>query len=152
MKISVAGRDRTEELGARISGQADLMRRGPAPDFHPVDTSALSLKDRRDDQERLLALLRLIRINHAADTRPFKLPRKPGPFGGLMTLFRAFLWKLLRYQHDRMAFQQNTINTLVINAIETEADQRMAQVNGLAARLAKIESGLSEPEDKTQEQ
>ena len=45
------------------------------------------------------------------------------------------LWKLLRYQHDRIAFQQSAANELAIHALEFQAG-RIAE---LERRLARIE-------------
>jgi hypothetical protein len=83
-----------------------------------------------------------LRYRDAFDTYDFDIPRRPGIFGAMMTGFKKVLWKLLRYQHDRIAFRQNLINGLFTNAIELEMTERKKTDNELGHRLDKAEALL----------
>jgi len=81
----------------------------------------------------------LLRYRDAFDTYDFDIPRKPGPVGSVMARVKKALWKLLRYQHDRIAFRQNLINSLFTNAVEFEMAERKRTDADLNRRLDKAE-------------
>jgi hypothetical protein len=139
MKLSIAGQDRTHDLGRELRRQATVMERnnsnGPKPALVAPDIMPLA----QSEAEYLDRLIGLIRCRNAVDTLDFTIPRKPGVVGLLMTKLRAFLWKLLRYQHDRIAFQQNLINAHLTSALEFEVTQRQKETADLKWRMAELE-------------
>jgi hypothetical protein len=142
MKLSIAGQDKTNDLGQALRQQAEAMERGPdsrklAP--LPPEISALALARAQSEAEYMDHLIRLIRYRDAVDTLDFDIPRKPGLAGLIMTQFKAFLWKLLRYQHDRIVFRQNLINTQLTSALEFEFTQRQKETADLKRRVAELE-------------
>lgn len=142
MKLSIAGRDRTQDLGPALRRQAEIMARGDdrhQPARIAADISALALARAKSDAEYMDHLIRLIRYRDAVDTPDFDIPRKPGLAGLIMARFKAFLWKLLRYQHDRIAFRQNLINTQLTSALEFEFTQRQKEMADLKRRVAELE-------------
>ena len=139
MKLIVAGKDRTSDLkGWLSSSPARAPLRPPA--FLSPQHSALALRNARSAAEYQDILLGLIRIRRGIATSDFDMPRKPGPAGWVMARVRAFLWKLLRYQHDRMAFQQNVLNELLLSALEFERDQRLRDSEALKRRVEGLEN------------
>lgn len=142
MKISIAGQDRTTDLGQVLHQQAGAMARRPAGrklSPLPPEISALALAQAQSDAEYLDRLMCLIRYRDAIDTLDFDIPRKPGLPGLILTRLKAFLWKLLRYQHDRVAFRQNLINTQLTSALEFEFAQRRKETADLRRRVAELE-------------
>lgn len=142
MKLSIAGHDRTQDLGPELRQQAAIMARGDdrhQPARIAAHISALALARAQSDTEYLDHLIRLIRYRDAVDTLDFDIPRKPGLAGLCMTRLKAFLWKLLRYQHDRIAFRQNLINTQLTSALEFEFTQRQKETDDLKRRVAELE-------------
>lgn len=142
MKLSVAGQDRTQDLGRELHRQAEAMERGPAglklaP--LPPEIGALALARAGSDAEYMEHLVRLIGYRDAVDTLDFDIPRKPGIAGLFMIKLKAFLWKLLRYQHDRIVFRQNLINTQLTSALEFEFTQRRQETDDLKRRVAELE-------------
>jgi len=142
MKLNVAGQDRTQTLGPALRQQAEIMARGD--DHHQpariaADISALALARAKSDADYLAHLIRLIRHRDAVDTLAFDIPRKPGLAGRCMQRLKALLWKLLRYQHDRITFRQNLINTQLTSALEFEVAQRQKEMADLKRRVAKLE-------------
>jgi len=142
MKISIAGQDRTRDLGQALHQQAEAMAHGVASrrlSPLPPEISALALAQAKSDAEYMDHLIRLIRYRDAVATLDFDIPRKPGLAGLVMTRFKAFLWKLLRYQHDRIAFRQNLINTQLTSALEFEFIQQQKETADLRRRVAELE-------------
>lgn len=140
MKIIISGQDRTAELEPDIREQAARCRAHPESVHLPKELSALSLWGARDEDDFTGRYVRLAQIKQHTDTLRFHIPRKPGPLGAAMAAFRRFLWKLLRYQHDRMAFRQNIINTQFATSLELQQDETEA----LRARIVALEQRLGE--------
>ena len=67
--------------------------------------------------------LRLLRLRTAVRTDAFRVPRRPGPLGRLLGVVRLVAWRMLRYQHDRMFFKQNTVNALLAEAVRELAEE-----------------------------
>lgn len=138
MNIMVAGKDRSAEFATRLAPPRPEAR---PPRFLAPEHSALALREARNTAEYQDRLLELIRIRRGISTADFPIPRKPGLLGAAMSRARAFLWKLLRYQHDRMAFQQNVLNELFSSALEFERDQRRQESDDLRRRLDALKPG-----------
>lgn len=143
MKISVAGQDRTHDLGRELCRQAEVMQGGEAnhkPKPSLVAPDIMPLARSQSEEEYLDQLIGLIRSRNAVVTRDFDIPRKSGVVGLCLARLKALLWKLLRYQHDRIAFQQNRINALQGSALEYEIALRQKAVADLDQRLKRLES------------
>jgi hypothetical protein len=143
MTILVAGQDRTRELEPRLTAAMTRRESEAKPRFLSPEISALTLREAGSDAEYLSRLLNLIRYRDAVDTLAFEIPRKPGILWGAVARVRAFLWRALRYQHDRIAFRQNLINGLFTSALEFEILQRESDLRDLRARLEVLERRLA---------
>ena len=139
MRIVVAGIDKSSEIGSELTRRA-ARHRGPLSPWSAAD-SALSLRASRDMMDYLERYGKLMRLRYALSTDPFPIPGKPGTAGSLMKKLKAFLWKLFRYQHDRMAYQQNAINELVINAQDFQNSTMRQQISSLEQRITELEKG-----------
>ncbi len=137
MRIVVAGQDKTLEVGTDITRRAARHQGALSPWAAP--DSALSLKGSRDMADYLERFGKLMRLRYALCTEPFPIPGKPGQTGSLIKKLKSFLWKLLRYQHDRMAHQQNAINELVINAQEFQNSATSVRLAALEQRIQELE-------------
>ena len=137
MKILVANNDRTPELQPRLLEQSKRCEADPRCAFLPWTLNALSLRDAKDGAAYYRRFLELIRYKNHVDTLVFEIPRRAGFAGALMARFKRFLWKLLRYQHDRMAFRQNLINSQLTSALEFQ----QAEIKKLEDRLSHLERG-----------
>ncbi len=142
MKLTIAGRDRTDELAPVLRRQAEVMARGKARcrlDKLPDEISALALSRTKSAEDYLSELIRLLRYRDGVDTRLLHVPVRPGRCGRLFGRVKLGLWKLLRYQHERMAIRQNLINAQLTSALEFEILQRRQETEDLKRRLAKLE-------------
>jgi len=102
--------------------------------------SSLVMRDAQSEPELLDCLVRLMWHKTGVSTVGYYMPRKPGPFGWAGALLRQLLWKVLRYQHDRIAHQQNMINTQHTVAIEFMHEQHQRALTELRERIAALES------------
>ena len=141
MRLIIAGKDRSSDIGA------DLVRRstrhaGPLSPWSPQD-SALSLKDSSDASDYTERFWKLMRLRWAVSTDAFPIPARPGLWGGMLRQIKAVLWKVFRYQHDRIAFQQNTINELVVNSVGLQQSDFRRKIIELEKKLERMESDIA---------
>ena len=140
MKVVVAGKDRTAELGPALSAGAQAMvGRDHAPKMLEEVYTSLSLRDAGNDAEFLDRLVLLLWHKTGVATVGFYMPRKPGPLGWIGAQLRRALWKVLRYQHDRIAYQQNMINTQLTVALEFMHEQYKGHIAELRTRVEELE-------------
>lgn len=134
MNIYVSGRDRTADVGRQVAEAAAAMAANGTIDPLFSEHSALALKRAKDGDEFTRWFVALLRIRHGVRTTDFYISHGPGFRGKLALRLRQFLWRLLRYQHDRMAFQQNLINGKMIKGLEFQ-QERMDELRDRIARL-----------------
>ena len=139
MKLIVAGQDRTADLGAAVRADAARRPMGPKPGTLPESISALRLRQSASEADYLAELLRLLRYRDNVDTLPLDIPRRPGLAGALAAKIKAVLWKVLRYQHNRITGRQNMINNLYTSALEFEHRARQREIQELRRRLEALE-------------
>lgn len=135
--IVVAGNDKTSEIGGELTRRAARHQGALSP--WSAHDSALSLKASRDMADYLDRYSKLMRLRYALSTDSFPVPGQPGLSGSLLKVLKAFLWKLLRYQHDRMAKQQNAINELIISAQDFQNSAFKQRIELLEKRIQELE-------------
>lgn len=136
MNIRIAGEDRTSELKPLIEAETARMAAMGECVLFPPEISALRLRGQPDHAAYLDALTDLVRRRHHIDTLGFRIPRKPGAAGALTAFARKILWRVFRYQHDRMAYRQNLVNSHLMTLLELQG----AELADLRRRLASLES------------
>ena len=129
-RIVIAGQDRTGEMLAALSAGE-----GESP-----SSPGLGLARSASEGEYLSRLLELLRTRDGLHTRRFDIPSPPGLRGRILRLIRRLQWKALRFQHDRMAFQQNAINGQIAAALEFLREEHRRDVAKLEARIAALEA------------
>ena len=141
-KVTIAGTDRTDEL--RRSFSPELQRMAATGRFLslPAEVNALRLCDARDARDMARTFVSLLRHRNHVDTRAFEIPRRPGLRGATMRLLKGGLWRLLRYQHDRIAFRQNLINSHVTSALEFQHEIFDRDIRRLQERVQALERAL----------
>ena len=143
MNITVAGKDRSGDLGPAVLEQAAALRAAGSAGALSPEHSALSLSRAADGDDYLDRFVDLIRMRHGVRTTDYYIPRAPGWRGRVSVALKTFLWKLLRHQHERIAFQQNLINELEINSAEFQRDLLKQEVAELKRRIDSLEKGLA---------
>jgi len=144
MKLFIAGADRNLDLGLEISEQAGTMvaekKKDELPIFLEHGDSVLSLRAAGSESEYLDKLVTLLLSRAGVGTYDFYVPRKPGLIGNLAAFLKKALWKLLRYQHDRIAFQQNSINIQLTSNAEFMRAEYNRKIMALEKRIAELEA------------
>ena len=122
MKIIIANKDRSTELGPGLKAGADA--RMADPQFVPLPwlLNALSLHDAKNESEFLERWAELARRKGNVDLR-LNLPVPLGLIDRMKRLVRGFVWRVLRYQHERVAFRQNLVNSQVAATLEFQHDE-----------------------------
>lgn len=139
MQLTVASKDRSGDLGRDVAAAAARLQASGTVGALAPEHSALALKAAEDRADYLRRYLDLLRLRHGIRTADYHVPRGPGLRGKTALALKTFLWKLLRYQHDRMAFQQNAVNELAIDALEFQREELERDVADVKRRLAALE-------------
>ena len=137
MRLIVAGKDESVGIGGELARQAARHQGALSP--WSASDSALSLKNSRGMSDYLERYGKLMRLRYALSTESFPIPGKTGLAGTLMKRLKTFLWKLLRYQHDRMAHQQTAINEGIISAQEFQQAAFTQRLAALEQRIQELE-------------
>lgn len=139
MRLTVANNDVTAGLGQEVSISAKAMVADKARDEVSAEDSVLSLRLAKNEADYLDRLMALMRSRAGTGNYDFHVPRKPGLVGNLGALLKRVLWKLLRYQHDRVAFQQNSVNTHLTAALELMRSEYEHKIEVLERKIAELE-------------
>lgn len=113
--------------------------------FLPENMSALRLRDARDEDEYGRLFARLLHYRNHVDTQAFHVARRDGFVGGLLAKLRLKLWRVLRYQHDRMFFRQNLVNSHMTALLEAQASCFSREIEQLRARIDAMEERPGSP-------
>ena len=84
----------------------------------------------------------MLAVRAGVSTDDFYIQRRPGWRGRAATAVRKVLWKLLRYQHERVVFQQNTINSQLALALQLVQSDHLSEIRALEARVRALEEAL----------
>lgn len=143
MRLWVSGIERTGDLGEAVRKTAlGRGKSGPAPAWISPEISAMMLREAGTEEEYRAEFLRLLRYRDGLDTVDFHIPRRPGLAGAIAARFKRALWRLLRYQHDRIIFRQNLINACFTGMFEIEKKQRDRETADLRSRIERLEARL----------
>lgn len=145
MRLVVAGKDRSADLGRQIADRAEQREKTASIGLLSPLHSALCLKNEVTTHGYLNQFMRLLKMRHGVSTAPFPVPARAGLSGGIMAAFKRILWRLLRYQHDRVTFQQNLINELLINALEMQKKMMEDRTEEVMKRLETVEAAVERP-------
>ena len=140
MKLRIAGIDRSGDLGVELT-RAALGRpdNGLSSDIAD-EADVLALGRASDVSDYLSRHVRVLRSRNQPDPEKFTVPAGSGALAGLMALIRRVLWKLTRWQTDRMAFRQNAVNVQLSWEIEFEKALRERRIADLERRMECLES------------
>lgn len=128
MELIVAGRDRADDLGAGLRRQAETMQGHPhRPPVVRLIHSALHLREATDTTEYLERMLALMVINLGVNTRDVHIAGSTSLPGRMAAWLRRLLWKVFRYQHERITAQQNAVNRQLAVAMGLMREEYLEQ-------------------------
>ena len=140
MKLTVADKDRSKDLGGDIAAAAAVLARHPdAPPALTPFHSALILRQATDTSDYLEKLLDLMILKSGGNAGDFYIQRKPGFAGACMAAVRKILWKLLRYQSERIVVQQNAVNAHFSAALQLVRQDYLLEIRRLEERVRELE-------------
>ena len=146
MKIVISGQDRTQDIGSGLQAAA---RNRTTDSGRPAEIapaiSCLRLLEASSEIQYQQTFLNLLRYRDNVDTLPFPIPHKPGLVGTLTARVKAVLWKVFRYQYDRITFRQNLVNHLYTSAFEFQHREQQREIQELRRRVAALESKTGQP-------
>lgn len=141
--IWLAGEDRTPDLLPRLQ-QAVGQRDQKTAEQALRQATIPALKEQPNDAAELDQWLALLRAYGSVRTDSYDIPARPGLAGRLMKGLKQVLWKLLQYQHDRMAVQQHAVNLQLMSAIEAVLQEQRRENLALRERVAMLEKRLKD--------
>lgn len=142
VKILVAGRDRSGDLGEELRRAAEARAAGgPVPRFQDPAYSALTLRAAADERDYLERFQGLLAIHHVVNPT-FPVPRRPGLAGVLAARVRDWIWRQVHYRIARIVTQQNGINEQLVFEL---ALQNQALRRELAALRERVDGGGTRP-------
>lgn len=142
MRITVAGKDRSADLGDDLAREAAALARSNTvlPCGH--EDSVLRLRDGTSMAEYLQIYAPLMSVNgglRIALTTPPRPPR-PGLVPRLRRWLRPILLRVLTHEHAYIVHQQATINELLATAFEFEVAESQRRCAAIESRLAALEA------------
>jgi hypothetical protein len=140
MRVYVGGDERTDGLGREVEAAGRALRAHPdavpqVEEFH----SALILREAQNTSDYVQKLLDLLVLKSGGSTSDFYIQRRPGLIGALSAKFKQILWKLLRYQHERLLSQQNAVNTQLTVALQFMHEEHKREIQSLRGRIDELE-------------
>jgi|GEM_PF-6736934 len=142
MKVTVAGKERSEELCAGFPSRMAEMAAHPTapykvgPEQGRLPASALWLATAANEREFLDRLISISRTGVGVGAIDFYIPRKPGLAGAAMAAIRRMFWKLLKFQQDEFAFHQTAVNMQLVSIIELLREEHRRDIARLEAKQA----------------
>ncbi len=127
MKIIVSGVDYTEKLLAELSVAAQAHNDDKLAIRIERERPVLGLRDCTTEFSYLDLHGQLLRDRNSVDPSDFNQIPSSSPVntkGRVVSSIQKILWKLLRYQHDWMAFRSNAIMTQLTYQLEFERAAR----------------------------
>jgi len=143
MNVWVGGKQFGDAVMEEINRRSSALLSDPSLQPRPgsLDENLLGcIKDAEMGDRKFVEMLR---HKSQIDTQAFTMPRKPGMVGDIMAVVRGFLWKILRYQHDRMSSRQNRVNGWIISLVESRTNALESEMIRLREKVAVLESQRS---------
>ena len=127
IKITVSGIDCTEKLGGELSAAVQEHYDEKLNTRIERERPVLELRDSAVESSYLELHAQLLRYRNTVDPADFNHLPASAPTnikGRIVNYVQKALWKLLHYQHDWMAFRNNTIITQLTYQLEFERNAR----------------------------
>ncbi len=136
-QILIGGRDQTADFAVPMAAAVQAMEQRKDSVFLPPHMSALRLREARSGAELVSLYADILRYRHHIDPSALDLPPPRNLRQRAMNLIRRLLWKVLRYQHERMFFRQNLVNSHLTGLLDLQARELQA----LRVELAELRRG-----------
>ncbi len=142
MKLIVAGKDRSADLGDDLAREAAALASSNTSIHCAHDDAVLRLREVSSMAEYLKTYAPLMRSNgglRIALTTPPRPPRR-GLMPRLRRWLRPLLLRVLTHEHAYIVHQQATFNELIATALEFEVEESQRRCAEIETRLAALEA------------
>lgn len=141
--MSCGGRDVSAEWGEHLRDEVAHMQARQRCAFWPAHLSALRLREASSEGAYDLIFADLLRYRRHVDTQAVAPEPRPGLRGRLAAGLHRLLWRLMRFQHERLFFRQNLINSHLAALAEFQARHQAEMLADMSARLDALERRAS---------
>jgi hypothetical protein len=125
-QILIGGREVTPDFAPAMNAAVRQMEQRKDSVFLPPHMSALRLRTARSGSELGATYADLLRYRHHVNPAAFFLPPARNLRERVLNGMRRLLWKVLRYQHERLFFRQNLINSHFTGLLDLQARELQA--------------------------
>ncbi|HMP72944.1 MAG TPA: hypothetical protein PKE55_06720 [Kiritimatiellia bacterium] len=143
-QVWIAGGEAFADVGGEVSARADRVRGDERLKPLPPELHARYLAGSQDEGEYARRLFELVRRKAHVDTLGFEPPHRNSWLGRILGRLRGVVWRGLRYQHERMAFRQNLVNSHLLGVIEANHAALVKEVAELRAKVSQREGDAKE--------
>ena len=134
MKITIGGRDRTEELCREITNQAETLYNSELIRLLEGEKDLVAIGQTQKDGDSYLGeFIRLLRFRNTIDYGEMEIPTSRRIV--FLRFIKKMLWRLASPFHYWFAFRQNAINRALLYAIEFEREERRKEIARLKEEL-----------------
>ncbi len=138
--IWIAGQEASDELRAEFHRKQEAMRASGLFYFGPREASALRMASAGDDSEWLALWMQILPQRAGIALDGFTIAAQPGFRGRVLQRVRSLLWRVFRYQHERVAYRQNLVNAHMVTAIRFHYLQMVNECAELRGRIEQLEA------------
>lgn len=138
MKISVSGKDVTDEVVENLKNVADMRDGAQACESLKQAGEVTGLAEAGDQAEFAGRHLELLRHSCYVDNERFSFSKGSAGVAGVMV--RKICWKILRPVFDWISHKQNNINAQIVHAMELEKKVRDSQIARLEKEIKELKN------------
>jgi len=142
MKIIIAGKDRTRDVGTDIVNNAGKLFDRELLRLLDGEKDLLAIGGFKGSDNFLGEFIRLLRFRNSIDYTELNEAFLSRSF--LIRFIRKVLWKLINPFNNWFAFKQNAINRSLLYAIEFKRDERLKELTNLKKEIERIKSIIAD--------
>ncbi len=145
MVLTVAGKDRSDDLGRDINAAAKALNNPILQKSIDDGAAVLALGEADTEDDFIDDYLKVFGARTQVDLSRCSLPdgASSGVGGRVVGLVRKFVWRLLRFAFEWNVFHQNVVNEQQAIALAHEVRLRKRENDDLRKRIDELESNVN---------
>ncbi len=126
-------------IGARV---AEKKARGDYDDLTAAMAERFNFDEIKDDDEFLPLYLQSLQQTISVDIGDFEIIERRARLSTVLIKFKKTIWSLLKFYTYRLWSQQNQVNALLLNTLESIESRDRNRAATLEKRVAELEARL----------
>lgn len=126
-------------IGARV---AEKKARGDYDDLTAAMAERFNFDEIKDDDEFLPLYLQSLQQAISVDIGDFEITERRARLSSVLIRFKKTIWSLLKFYTYRLWSQQNQVNALLLNTLESIESRDRNRTATLEKRVAELEARL----------